>query len=150
MQIGSGFSFSGRRYDKRAMRRLSYVLVALCLPLAGCGSGGTLGAKSLAQRAKAVQSHAAEGALLAENSVAGRTTSVYTREHASDLAKAAAREASVLRTARTDPALEPKLRRLRTVAARVAFDLDRLERASGDERRRLSRALSAVAQARLP
>ena len=106
-----------------------------------------MGSASLLQQAKSLQSHAAEGALLAEDAAAGRTTSVYTREHAADLAKAASGEAASLEKAKTDPALEPKLRRLRTLAARVASELGRLGDASRDERRRLGRALNAAAQA---
>jgi DNA-binding transcriptional regulator YdaS (Cro superfamily) len=86
-----------------------------------------LGSSALSQHAKTVQSLAAEGALLAEDAVAGRTTSVYTREHAAELAKAASREAASLQKAKTDAALEPKLRR--------------------GEQRTLGRALNAAAQA---
>lgn len=129
------------------MQRLPYALVLCVLALAaGCG-GGMLGSSALSQHAKTVQSLAAEGALLAEDAVAGRTTSVYTREHAAELAKAASREAASLQKAKTDAALEPKLRRLGTLAARVASELDRLGDASRGEQRTLGRALNAAAQA---
>ena len=60
----------------------------LALLGAGCGGGGRLGAKALSQQAKSVQSLAAEGALLAQDAVSGKTTRVYRREHFSDLSKA--------------------------------------------------------------
>lgn len=62
--------------------------VILALLGAGCGGGGRLGAKALSQQAKSLQSLAAEGALLAQDAVSGKTTRVYRREHSSDLSKA--------------------------------------------------------------
>jgi hypothetical protein len=112
----------------------------------GCGSGAKVGAAALLQQAKSLQSHAAEGALLAQDAVAGKTTSIYTREHASELYDAASRDVAPLKTAKTEPVLEPKLRRLTALATRVAADLERLGGASTDERRRLGRELEAAAQ----
>ena len=91
----------------------------------GCGSGGKLGAKALSQQSKSLQSEAAEGALLAQDAVSGRTTRVYTREHSSDLYKAASQAEASLKAAKTEPALEPKLRQLAVLAGQVSADLKR-------------------------
>ena len=56
---------------------------------AGCGGGGPLGVKALSQESRSLQSLAAEGALLAQDVAAGRTTRVYARVHSSDLSTAA-------------------------------------------------------------
>ena len=111
----------------------------------GCG-GGKLSAKALSQQAKTLQSVAAEGALLGQDAGSGKTTRTYAREQASDLYKAASQEESALRTAKTAPALEPKLRRLNTLADEASAALKRLGDASKDEQRRLARKLLAVAE----
>jgi hypothetical protein len=128
--------------------RLGGVLVVACAILlcTGCGSG-SLGAKGLAERSKAVQSLAAEGALLAEDSVAGKSTGVYRREHAAELSKAAATAAASLQHARAATVLEPKRRALAAIAGRVRADLERLGGASEGEQRTLGRALEMAAHA---
>ena len=113
---------------------------------AGCGNGGTLGAKELSQQSKLLRSEAAEGALLAQDAVAGKSTRIYTREHASDLHKAASRTAAALNAAKTEQALEPDLGRLAELASRVSADLERLGGASKDEARALGRELQAAAR----
>jgi hypothetical protein len=113
---------------------------------AGCGSGGRLGAKALLQQSKALQSAAAEGALLAQDAVSGRTTRIYTREHSSDLYKAAAEVGASLKAGSAAPALEPELRRLTTLAGRVGGDLKRLGSASKEEERALVQDLEAAAE----
>jgi hypothetical protein len=112
----------------------------------GCGGAATLGPAALQKQAEAVQSSAAEGALLAQDAAAGKITSIYTREHASDLRKAASRDAASLKTAKTNPALESNLRRLTVLADRTAADLDRLGGASRDEQRRLGSELEEAAK----
>jgi hypothetical protein len=110
-----------------------------------CGGSGSLSAKSLSEHSKAVQSLAAEGALLAGDSVAGKSTGTYRREHAADLSAAAAKAEKALEHATAAPGLGPKLRELRAVAARVHTELARLGGASKDEQRALRRALEAAA-----
>jgi hypothetical protein len=129
--------------------RCQVIVVGITLAIlgGGCGNGTKLAAASLSQQAKSLQSHAAEGALLAEDAVAGNTTAVYTREHAAELANAALRDAVSLRTAKVEAALEPNLRRLTVLATRVAVDLERLGTASSNMQRRLGRELEASAQA---
>jgi hypothetical protein len=119
--------------------------LAGALLLTACGSGGTLGPHSLAKQSDAVQSLAAEGALLAQDGVDGKTTGIFTREHGGFLAKAATTAASSLAKAKTTPALEPKLRRLRALSARVRDQLKRLGGASQTEERAIARALGSAA-----
>ncbi|MGZ4393544.1 MAG: hypothetical protein ACXVRK_15720 [Gaiellaceae bacterium] len=113
---------------------------------AGCGSGGKLGAKALSQRSKSLQSLAAEGALLAQDAVSGKTTRIYTREHSSELSRAASRAEASLKAAKAEPALQPKLRRLTALATKVRAALKRLGSASKEEERALDRELQAAAR----
>ena len=113
---------------------------------AGCGSGAKLGAEALSEQSKSLQSDAAEGALLAQDVVAGKTTRIFTREHSSDLYKAASQAEASLKAAKTEPALEPKLRRLTALSTQVSAALKRLGGASKDEQRMLGRELEAAAQ----
>ena len=121
------------------------VLACVALLLAGCGSGGELGPSSLAKQSDAVRSLAAEGALLAQDGVDGRTTATFTREHGGFLSKAATSTASSLAEARTNSALVPKLRRLRALSATVRDQLKRLDGASRAEEREIARALGRAA-----
>jgi hypothetical protein len=124
------------------------VLVATAAVVAtGCGSGGTLGPKSLAKQSEAVQSLAAEGALLAGDVAAGRSTRTFSREHSAELAKAAATVETSLESARAEPALQPELRRLRTLARQVRSALTRLGATPQEDQRALGRRLEAAAKA---
>ena len=120
--------------------------VTLVLLAAGCGSGGKLGAKELSQQSKLLQSLAAEGALLAQDAVSGNTTRIYTREHSSDLYKADSKVEASLEAAKTEPALQPKLRQLTALAAQIGAALKRLGGASKDEQRALGRELQTAAR----
>jgi hypothetical protein len=126
------------------VKRVLVVGVMLVLLGAGCGSS-KLGAKALSQEAKSLQSQAAEGALLARDAVSGKTTRIYTREHSSDLYRAASKAEASLKAARTQPTLEPELRRLAELATRISTDLQHLGGASMDEERALARELQAAA-----
>ena len=124
------------------------MLVAVALFVAaGCGGGGTLGPKSLAKQAEAVQSLAAEGALLAGDSADGPIDSRLPR---GALVRAGEggrhRRGGARGRAKAEPPLEPKLRRLAGIAARVHADLDRLGGASTDEQREIERRLEAAAK----
>jgi hypothetical protein len=120
--------------------------VIVALVGAGCGGGDKLGAKALYRESKSLQSLAAEGALLAQDAVAGKTTRVYTRVRSSELYKAASQAEASLKTAKTEPALEPKLRKLAVLATQVRADLKRLGGASKDEERALGGELQTAAQ----
>ena len=122
------------------------MLVVVALFGAGCGSDGKLGAEALSQQSKSLQSEAAEGALLAQDAVAAKTTRIFTREHSSDIYKAASQAEASLKAAKTEPALEPKLRRLTALSTQVSATLKRLGGASKDEQRMLGRELEAAAQ----
>jgi hypothetical protein len=124
-------------------------VLAVCASLLGaaCGGAGRMDAKALAEHSKAVQSLAAEGALLAEDSAAGRSTGVYLREHSADLSTAAAEAQSSLQGASPAPGLGPKLRELTAVATSIRGELERLGHASRQEQRALRRALEAAARA---
>ena len=126
--------------------RVLVLVVILALLGTGCGSGGKFGAKALSQQSKSLRSEAAEGALLAQDAVSGRTTRIYTREHSSDLYKAASQAEVSLRAAKTEPALEPKLHQLAALAARVSAAIKRLGGASKDQQRALGRELETAAR----
>jgi hypothetical protein len=119
--------------------------LALLLALVVSGCGKSTPTSSLAKQAEAVQSLAAEGALLAGDTAAARSTAVHRREHSSELASAASKAATALDTAKTTAALEPRLRRLHGIAVRVESQLKRLEGASKAEARTLERELQAAA-----
>jgi hypothetical protein len=139
--------YVSRRLGHMSLRRKGVLLgVVLALLGAGCGSGGRLGAKALSQKSKSLQSEAAEGALLAQDAVSGKTTRVYTREHSSELYKAASQAEASLKAAKTEPALQPKLRQLVILAARVSAALKRLGGASKDEQRALGLELQTAAR----
>ena len=122
-------------------------VVGIGLLAAGCGSGGTLSEKALTQESSTVQSLAAEGALLARDSAAGKTTHIFTRVHSEYLQKAAAKSAKTLQSATTTPALRPKLRRTARAATRVSSELEQLGHASSAEQQRLARQLERNAKA---
>lgn len=118
----------------------------LALLGAGCGGSGKLGTKALSQQSKSLQSHAAEGALLAEHAVSGKTTRVYTREQSAALYRAASQVEASLKAAEAEPALEHELGQLVFLAGRVRADLKRLGDASRDDARALGRELRAAAR----
>jgi hypothetical protein len=120
------------------------LILGLVLLCAGCG-GGQLSASALSKQADSVRSLAAEGALLAGDASADKTTGTFTRVHSSYLGKAAAQTASTLKTSKTKPALEPKLHRLATLARGVSDDLDHLGSASKKEQRTLANQLQRAA-----
>jgi hypothetical protein len=108
---------------ERVAQRLKRVLglgVVLALVGAGCGRGGGLGAKALLQQSKSLQSEAAEGALLAQDAASGKSTGIYTREHASALSRTASQIDASLKAAQTEPVLEPKLRQLAILARQIS------------------------------
>ncbi len=144
---GAMVGYVSRRlgYVSRRRERVLVLGVIVALLGAGCG-GGKLGPKALWQQSKSLQSLAAEGALLAQDAVSGKTTRIYTREHSSDLYKAASQAEASLKAARTEPALEPKLRELAALAAQVSAALKRLGGASKDEQRALGRELQTAAR----
>jgi hypothetical protein len=122
------------------------LVVAFALLASACGSSGTLSASALTKESTALQSLAAEGALLARDSAAGRTTGIYTRVHSQDLYKVASKSAKSLQSAKTKPGLEPKLRKTASLASKVSVDLKRLGHASKAEQSRLAGELESSAK----
>ena len=117
--------------------------VLVVLVCAACSAGGRLGAEDLLWQLEALRSHAAEGALLAQDAAAGRSTRTFTREHSSALAESVAQAESSLKAATTQPALEAKLSRLQLLAARIGSALERLSTAPGSQDRAIARELQA-------
>ena len=144
---GAMVGYVSRRLGHMSLRRERLLVLGVILALlgAGCG-GGKLGAKALSQQSKSLQSLAAEGALLAQDAVSGKTTRIYTREHSSDLYKAAFQAEASLKAAKTESALQPKLRQLATLVTQVSAALHRLGGAPKDEQRALGRELQTAAQ----
>ncbi len=144
---GATVGYVSRRLGHVSLRRERLLVLGVILALlgAGCG-GGKLGAKALSQQSKSLQSEASEGALLAQDAVSGKTTRIYTREHSSDLYKAAFQAEASLKAAKTESALQPKLRQLATLVTQVSAALHRLGGAPKDEQRALGRELQTAAQ----
>ena len=122
------------------------LVVVFALLASGCGSSGTLSASALTKESTALQSLAAEGALLARDSAAGRTTGIYTRVHSQDLYKVASQSAKSLQSAKTTPGLESGLRKAASLASEVSIDLKRLGHASKAEQSRLAGELESSAK----
>ena len=137
------------REDPAPSRRLRVLVVATTLAfLAGaCGGSGPLDAEALSHEADTVRSTAAQGALLARNALAGRTTRIYTREHATDLADSASRTAATLTEATAEPALQPELQQLTQIAAQVNAALEQLVTAPAGEEGAIADQLQAAADA---
>ena len=102
------------------------LMLAVAFLLAGCGRH-TLGPKALAQEATSLQAVAAESGDLASMSAGGRSTKVFTREHAADLRKAAQASLTALGLTTTSRA-----RALTRLAAALAADLRRLSSSGSD------------------
>jgi len=105
--------------------------------LAGCGSA-SLTPKSLEQSAEAVQSSAAEAALVADGVAEGRTTGPFVSVHAPELASAASSQAKTLRSAQGPGDLRAKADELARVADRVAKLADAIDGASETDAQRLA------------
>jgi hypothetical protein len=122
-------------------------LSALVFVLTGCG-GGTLDAQSFKKEAEAIQSFAAEGALLADDVADGKSTVPFTRVHAGELTERAAKLAQTLASAEATPAVREELAEAVELAKLVTARLEELENAPGDAEaaRRVRRELEAAAR----
>jgi hypothetical protein len=101
------------------------VLLALALVLAAC-NGGTVDRHALTNDAATVDSMACEGALLAHDVAAGKTTAYYTREQAEELGSQSSNLAHALATRHALASIEQKVRDKARDAARLSAILRRL------------------------
>ena len=107
------------------MLRLGALIALALLLLAGCGGGGSLSQKDIQKQFEAIQSLAAEGALVADGAADGRTTDVFVRVHTGYLDQAARKVATTLSSGRSSGAAE----RDRVLAVRLASSVaDKLAR----------------------
>jgi hypothetical protein len=119
------------------MWRAALVLCGV-VALAGCGGSSTLNAKSLQKSAEAVQSSAAEAALVADGVADGRTTGAFVSVHAPELGSAADKEAKALRSAKASGDVRRKADELSRVADRVAKLAGQVDGADFGKARRLA------------
>jgi hypothetical protein len=114
-------------------RRATICLTIAILATAGCGGGGTLSKKDLQKQAEAVQSFAAEGALVAQGAEQDRTTDTFVRVHTQYLGKAARKVEAQLGSKHAREGLEQKREEAAKLASIVSQNLDRLHRDPGDQ-----------------
>ena len=115
------------------LRRGTIWLAIVVVSMAGCGGGGTLSKKDLQLQAEAVQSFAAEGALVAQDVQQGRTTDTFVRVHTEYLAKAARKVETELGSAHASGSLDQEREGASRLALLVSLNLDRLHRHPGDQ-----------------
>jgi hypothetical protein len=112
------------------VRRVAAVLaLAASLGLTGCGGSQALDAEALQKEAEAIESLAAEGALVAGDVSEGDTTSAFVRVHAEALGKNAQTVVAVLAPdqAKPAPGLSQEVGRAHALARSVRADLAQLE-----------------------
>jgi hypothetical protein len=115
---------------QRAVRHATGILaLAASLGLAGCGGSQALDAKALQKQAEAIESLAAEAALVAGDVSEGDTTSAFVRVHAEALGKNAQTVVTLLAPgkARPAPGLSQEVDRAHALARSVRVDLAQLE-----------------------
>jgi hypothetical protein len=110
---------------------------------AGCGGGGSVSQKDVQKQFQAIQSLAAEGALVAGGAADGRTTDVFVRVHTGYLDKAARKVETKLSSAHATGAAERDRVRAARLASSVSDELATLGDDPGDREaaRRIQRRL---------
>jgi hypothetical protein len=111
---------------------MTMCLAVAVLAVVGCGNR-TLTSKELQKQAEAVQSFAAEGALVAGDAKQGRTTDTFVRVHTDYLAKAARKVETELSSKQASGSLDQKREEAARLALLVSLNLDRLHRHPGDQ-----------------
>jgi len=109
------------------------LISAVLLAAAGCGGGGSFSQKDVQKQFEAIQSLAAEGALVAHGAADGRTTDVFVRVHTSYLDDAARKVATELSSAQAEGAVDRDRERAAHLAAQVADELAQLSDDPGDK-----------------
>jgi hypothetical protein len=108
------------------------LISAVLLAAAGCGGGGSVSQSDVNRQFEAIQSLAAEGALVADGAADGRTTDVFVRVHTGYLDHAAQRVATKLSSDQAEGAVERDRERAARLASQVADELARLSDDPGD------------------
>jgi hypothetical protein len=114
------------------MLRSGLLLPLFVLLLPGCGGGGSVSQTDVQKQFEAIQSLAAEGALVAGGVAQGRTTDVFVRVHTGYLDDAALKVATKLSSAQASGAVDRDRERAERLASRVADELARLSDHPGD------------------
>jgi hypothetical protein len=115
------------------MRRLGLPLSLVVLLLAGCGGGGTLSKKDLQKQLEAVQSFAAEGALVADGAADERTTDIFVRVHTLYLGDGVKKVRKQVSAGHASGDLEEKRDAAIELASGVERQLERLHESPGDQ-----------------
>jgi hypothetical protein len=108
------------------------LISAVLLAAAGCGGGGSVSQGDVKRQFEAIQSLAAEGALVADGAADGRTTDVFVRVHTGYLDDAAQKVATKLSSGQAEGAVERDRERAARLASQVADELARLSEDPGD------------------
>jgi hypothetical protein len=124
------------------LARLLLISIVLVVS-AGCGGGGSVSQKDVQKQFQAIQSLAAEGALVAGGAADGRTTDVFVRVHTGYLDKAARKVETKLSSAHATGAAERDRVRAARLASSVSDELATLGDDPGDREaaRRIQRRL---------
>jgi replicative superfamily II helicase len=101
------------------------VVALLVLGLTGC-NGGTVDKHALKRDAEKLSSLATEGHLLANDMRKGASTKYYARVHSKELSRAASDMADALARRPTSAGIEPAVRKLSKIAARISQHLEQL------------------------
>jgi len=111
-------------------RGLPLLLAVLLLP--GCGGGGALSKKDVQKELEAVQSFAAEGALVADGAADERTTDIFVRVHTQYLGAGTKKVGEKVSAGQASGDVEDKRQTAVNLASAVEEQLGRLHRSPGN------------------
>jgi len=109
------------------------LISVVAVAAAGCGGGGSVSQTDVQKQFEAIQSLAAEGALVADGAADGRTTDVFVRVHTGYLDQAARKVEAQLSSAHASGAADRDRVRAARLASTVADQLARLGDDPGDQ-----------------